>query len=63
MNNVEMIEQLMKDYIEEMKKPKNIDWSAVNWKGYSGKKERKNSKLRRIRLMLQEKMLNLEREN
>lgn len=54
-NKVEMIKQLMDDYIEEADKPKaKYTWPV--------KGELNKSKLKRIRLMIQNKMLELERE-
>lgn len=57
MNNVEMIEQLMKDYIKEAKKPKD-----VKWPDWTSGCQRNKTKLRRLRLILQEEMIELERE-
>ena len=53
---LEMIKQLMDDYIEEANKPK----ASYTW---PVKGELNKSKLKRIRLMVQDKMLELERGN
>ena len=54
-NKVEMIKQLMDDYIEEANRPKaEYGWPV--------KGERNKAKMKRIRLLIQDKMLELERE-
>lgn len=53
---LEMIKLLMDDYIEEANKPKSKYWYPNKGNG-----ELNKSKLKRIRLIIQEKMLELEK--